>query len=161
MAEKKELKAIDPQVLEISALSKNNKFNADGTGELTNPDIYIEAAKLHGLTEESIKQHRTFDELFSAGVYHAVGMDAIPFFKENPEVTQVKVPVKLTGRDKALVTIRRQVTTVNPKNREETTDHFGTGYYVTHLSAGNKDSGAFGNVYQHVKNAAAEALKDL
>ena len=161
MSEKKELKAIDPEVLAISELNKGNKFNTDGTGELGNSEIYIEAAKLHGITEEDIKKQRNFDELFSAGVYHSVGMDAIPFFKENPEVAQVKVPVKLTGRDKAVVTIKRHVTTVNPKNREETTEHYGTGFYVTHFSAGNKDAGAFGVVYQHVKNEAAAALKDL
>lgn len=159
-SETKELKPIDPTVLSISEkIQKDLKIERE-TGTPAE-GVYLELAKEHDLDEDTIKRVRQFDELFYAGAGHAVGMKSIPVYKEHKDVTGIKVPFKLTGRDKMVVASKRHTSNVNPQNREETIDTYGAITTATYLAAGNKDSSNFGSIYQHVKAATSAALKDL
>lgn len=161
----KELKPIDSAVLAISEkIQKDLKIDA-ATGTPVESEkldtAYVDAAKEHNFDEDFIKRFRHFDELFHAGAAHAVGMKAIPAYVENKELQGVKVPFKLTGRDKMVVSSKRVSTFPNPQNREEPIQTYGDIYVATSLAAGNKNHQLYGNVHSQVRTATAAALKDL
>jgi hypothetical protein len=158
----KELKPISEMVQQMSDKIKAElTFNADGTTVLKDEGIYLTLAKEAELDEATIKKVRVFDDNFNAAANLAVGMGAIPVFVDNKETTEVNATFKMTGRDRITVEAIRHQTFPNQKDRDQPHQVYGATRSVIEMSLNNKNAGQYGVVVQHVKSAAAAALKDL
>lgn len=158
----KELKPISDLVQQMSdKIMAELTFQKDGGTDLKDTAIYLTLAKDAELDEATIKKVRTFDDNFNAAANHAVGMGAIPIYVENPEVKDVTVEFKMTGRDRIIVESTRHQTFPNQKDRENPHQVYGSVRSIIETSLNNKNAGQYGVVVSHVKAAAAAALKDL
>ena len=122
--------------------------------------IYFECL-LDGVTKELRETIRENDEIFAAATGLVVGRKSNKAYVANKELNEVSVTFPMCGRDKLTIQSKRHVSTVNPKDRAQTHDNYGVIRAVVHTSFGDKDTGHFGSVAKFVKEAAADALRDL
>ncbi len=162
-AEVKELKVIDPVILEMSSFVNGRlALKEDGTNAQEG-NIILDLAAKENLTEETIKHVFDFIGRAAAATGHSVGMGSIPIYEADKEkkLEGLSVTFPITGRDKLVVQSKRHTTSFNPKDRTQTIDTFGGISAVLETNLGNRNSGYFGAVAQNVKHAAAAALRDL
>lgn len=156
-------KTLKPVHDEIIILRDEYKKHVDIKDKTIVPheNAVIKVAETQGLNEETLEKVRVFYENSAAALGLLVGGEAIPIYVEDKEVQSVQATFPTTGKDKLVVTSKRVVNSPNIKDRTQVHQSFGPVTVIMEQSLGNKNSGKFGVVYNHVRNAAAEALRDL
>lgn len=162
--DKKEIKPIAENILQMSErIAKKIKFDKEGVPTIED-GVFVAEAEKADLSAEDLKVAKRFNEFekqFAAGAGHAVGMAAIDVYKKHKNIQTLSATFPTIGRDSITIKSLRHTTTPNPRNREEKLEIYGGITAIRDSSFGKKDSAVFGTVCQHVKAAAAAALKDL
>jgi hypothetical protein len=151
---------IDERVVAMAEIIKKDlTIEKDGT-VIIKEGVYIDCLPA-SITKELDEEHRVFRETFAAAAGLAVGTGSVKAFKANKELEEISATFPTSGRDKLTIQAKREVSTVNPKDRTQTFQNYGVIRAVNHTSYGDKDTGMFGSVAKSVKESAAAALRDL
>jgi len=151
---------IDERVTTMAEIIKKDlTIEKDGT-VIIKDGIYFDCLP-ESITKELDEEHRVFRETFAAAAGLAVGTSSVKAFKANKGLEEISATFPTSGRDKLTIQAKREVSTVNPKDRTQTFQNFGVIRAINQTSYGDKDTGMFGTVAKSVKEAAAAALRDL
>lgn len=157
--ERKEVVLAEEVLTMSEKIRKEMSIEKDGT-VIMKDGIYYDCLPV-GISREIDELVRKNREVFSAAAGHAVGMSSISAYKGNKGLESISATFPMSGKDKLIIQSKRQSTHVNPRDRSATVESFGSIKAVIETSMGNKDSGHFAAVSRFVKNAAADALRDL
>lgn len=151
---------IDERVVAMAEIIKKDMtIEKDGT-VIIKEGVYVDCLPAT-ITKELDEEHRVFRETFAAAAGLAVGTSSVKAFKANKELEEISATFPTSGRDKLTIQAKREVSTVNPKDRTQTFQNYGVVRAINHTSYGDKDTGMFGSVVKSVKESAASALRDL